>query len=102
MATVVVKELGLWSVTDEKGETVYEAIPYSDPDENSKVGQATVHVKNGEWVSLLIDNWNSEKSVQVNQSQFLLLRFMDNGGTNTTGDPSVAFRVTNLLIRAIS
>ena len=66
------------------------------------VASNTLRVKNGEWVSLVMDNWSSGNVAEVNAGQYILLRFVNNSGANAGGNPSVAFRVTNLLIRAVS
>ena len=87
-------------MTDDKGEPIYEKIAYSDPDESSMVGKATTQVQGGKWKDLLMDNWNTGNVVQIKESQYLLLRIVNNGGAGT--GTSVAFRVTNLLIRAVS
>ena len=89
---------------DEVGNPIYEQIyvklDYSDPADDLIVAKSSVHVKNGEWVSLLVDNWNSESGVQIEDGQYLLLRFVNNSGAYMGENPTVAFRVTNLLIRA--
>jgi hypothetical protein len=84
---------------DENNQPIYERVEYSDPSENSLVGKTSVYLTNGAWDSLVMDNWNNGKTVQVSESQYLLLRFVNNGGANT--GTSVPFRVTNLLIRAV-
>lgn len=81
-------------------EPILEKINYSDPDDSLIVAKTTVHVKNNEWVSLLTENWNGKSSVQINDGQYLLLRFINNSGAYAGEDPLVEFRVTNLLIRA--
>ena len=87
-------------MTDKDGNPIYKV--YTDPAENLMVGKATTYLKDGKWVSLLIDTWNSGNVAQVTKSQYLLLRFMNNGGAGTAENPSVDFRVTNLLICAVS
>ena len=89
-------------MTDENNQPILDKIEYSDPDESLMVACTTTRVKNGEWVSLVMDNWNNGNIAQINAGQYLLLRFVNNGGANAGGNPSVAFRVTNLLIRAVS
>ena len=89
-------------MTDENYEPIYEWIEYSDPDDSLMIASTTMRVKNGEWVSLVMNNWSSGKIAQIDAGQYLLLRFVNNSGANTGGNPSVAFRVTNLLIRAVS
>jgi hypothetical protein len=86
----------------EDGETVEEKIEYSDPKDECIVAKTTLQVKAGEWTSLIVSNWNTAGDLVVKDGQYLLLRFINNSGANTDGKPSVAFRVTNLLIRAFS
>ena len=40
--------------------------------------------------------------VEVKESQYILLRFINNSGKGTAEHSSVEFRVTNLLIRSVS
>ncbi|MBO5737229.1 MAG: hypothetical protein J6S04_05430, partial [Clostridia bacterium] len=87
--------------TDENGNTIYteEKIDYSDPS-GEPIATATVHGKDGEWVSLVVESWNSGSVVEIKESQYLLLRFINNGGLGADKANAVEFRVTNLLIRA--
>ena len=91
-------------MVDAEGNPIYEPIlekvDYSDPDDRLIVAKTSVHVKNGQWVSLVAENWNGQDTVQIAEDQYLLLRFINNSGAYTGENPSVAFRVTNLLIRA--
>ena len=87
---------------DLNGEEIYEKVVYSDPDDSLLVANATAHVRNDAWVSMLVDSWNGKNTIEVKKSQYLLLRFINNGGASTGENPTVAFRVTNLLIRAVS
>jgi hypothetical protein len=86
--------------TGENGETIYEKIEYSDPSDDLMVAKVTMQVKTGKWDSLIVNKWNSVNSLEIKDGQYLLLRFVNNSGANTGEKPSVAFRVTNLLIRA--
>ncbi len=86
---------------DGDGEMVDEKIEYSDPDDSKIVARASVQAKEGEWVSILVDEWNSGKRLEVKESQYLLLRFVNNCGISAEKDSLVSFRTTNLLIRAI-
>ena len=70
-------------------------------DKKSVSATANVRVEGGEWVSFVVENWNNANAVEIKESQYLLLRFVNNSGLNTTGI-AVSFRVTNLLIRAVS
>ena len=89
------------SETSEDSSTSEENIGYSDPDESLRIAQATQSVKEGEWVSLLVDKWNGKNVAEIKEGQYLLLHFVNNSGAYTGETPSVAFRVTNLLIRAL-
>ena len=84
---------------DEFGNPIFKRIKYSDPDDSLIVGKTTTNVKKGEWVSLMMEKWSSGKEIQIEESDYLLLRFINNSGASTKNEP-VNFRVTNLLIRA--
>ena len=86
---------------DDKGEMVNQKIEYSDPDDSKIVARASVQAKAGEWVSILVKDWNSGKRLEIKESQYLLLRFANNCGISTQKDSLVSFRTTNLLLRAI-
>jgi hypothetical protein len=88
--------------TVENGNPIYteEKILYSDPS-GDPIATATAHVQEGEWVSLVVENWNSGNAVEIKESQYLLLRFVNNGALRADNTDVVEFRVTNLLIRAI-
>ena len=86
-------------MTDENNQPIYERVNYADPAEESIVGRAMVNVKNGEWIPIIMENWNSGDRIMIKESQYLLLRFVNNSGIQTEGNTSVAFRPTNLLIR---
>jgi hypothetical protein len=86
----------------DNNETIYEKIEYSDPDDEFMVANSTIQVKKGEWTSFVVDNWKNGKDLIINEGEYLLLRFINNSGANTGEDSPVAFRVTNLLIRAFS
>lgn len=87
---------------DEQGNPIQELIPYSDPDNSLISVKVTVNVKEKEWVPLMVDTWDVGNVVEVKDSQYILLRFINNSGLNDGEQPSVSFRVTNLLVRAIS
>ena len=71
--------------------------PYSDPDDELIVARSTVYVSENKWVALVME---ANNSIEVKESQYLLLRFLNNCGASTGENPPVAFRVTNLLVRA--
>jgi hypothetical protein len=85
----------------ENNEPVYEKIKYSDPDDSLLVGKTNTHLKEGGWVACVMENWSSGDVVEIKESQYLLLRFVNNCAADTD-TISVAFRVTNLLIRTVS
>lgn len=91
-------------MVDEQGNPIYEPIlekvDYSDPDDSLIVAKANVYVKNEEWVSLIVENWNGKSALEIEENQYVLLRFVNNSGVYTGINHSVEFRVTNLLIRA--
>jgi hypothetical protein len=87
-------------IYDANGNPVYVANIYSDPSDSLIVAKATAHVTEGEWVSLIVDTWNGASELEIKESQYLLLRFVNNSGLNTGDQPTIDFRVTNLLIRA--
>jgi hypothetical protein len=91
-------------MTDGNGLPIYgeEKIEYSDPDDSLIVAKTTLQLKDGKWDPLIVENWDKGNTLEIKEGQFLLLRFINNSGANTTGNLSVAFRVTNLLIRALS
>lgn len=84
----------------ENGETVNEKINYSDPDNSLIVATATKQLKTGKWDSIIVNTWNNENALSIKKGQYILLRFINNSGENTTDGLCVDFRVTNLLIRA--
>ena len=86
------------------GELIEEKLQYTDPDDTLLVGTTSVQVKDGVWVSLLMDTWNGADVIKINAGQYLLLRFMNNSG-GYVGEQEVAsvtFSVANLLIRTVS
>lgn len=85
---------------DEAGNLLYERIQYTDPEAADLVGTATVHLQKEEWNSVLVDTWDGIGAISVKKSQYILLRFMNNGAYNT-GEPIMAFKTTNLLLRSI-
>ena len=89
-------------IYDQDGNPIYQPIVYSDPDESFMVGKVTIHTQEGRWTSFTVNRWNTENTLTVKKSQYLLLRFMNNGGYATENTPPVSFRATNLLVRAFS
>ena len=64
------------------------------------VATATKQLKTGKWDSIIVNTWNNENALSLKDGQYILLRFINNSGENTTDGLCVDFRVTNLLIRA--
>lgn len=87
---------------DENGETIEEPIVYSDPSEQFIVAESVARVSDGEWTSIVIDRWNGNRTVEVKDGQFILLRFVNNGWERAEGQQVCSFRTTNLLVRADS
>ena len=85
----------------ENNEPLYEKIEYSDPDDSLLVGKTNIHLKEGDWVACVMENWSSGDVVEIKESQYLLLRFVNNCAADAD-TISVAFRVTSLLIRTVS
>ena len=76
-----------------------EPVTYSDPDDEFIVAKSRVSMQKDNWVSFMVE-WKGENVLHVADGQYLLLRFINNGGLNTTNAPMVAFNTTNLLVRA--
>ena len=86
---------------------------YDDPD--TKIGEVSVHLENGKWNSFALDvfktNAGSQKSIQINSGQYVLLQFKNNcvdENKQTYDDldtdlelPKAEITMTNLLIRAL-
>ena len=91
-------------MTDAEGKPIYseEKVEYSDPDDSLIIGKATANLKEGKWISLVMDTWNGGRFVEINAGQYILLRFINNCGVYEGKAPLTKFRVTNLLIRAVS
>ena len=86
---------------DDNNNPILEKIEYSDPHESLIVYNATISLTKDKWTSVVVDTWSKGDVVEVKDSQYLLLRFVNNSGASEEGDIPVAFRVTNLLIRAV-
>lgn len=82
---------------------------------DTKIGEVSVHLKNGKWSSFALDvfrtNAGSQKSIQIKSGQYVLLQFKNNcvvGSEQADVDPDTALELpkaeitmTNLLIRAL-
>jgi hypothetical protein len=84
----------------EGGSPIYETAMYSDPSDDLIVAKTSVAMQKEKWVSLMVQ-WNGENALQVEDGQYLLLRFINNSGLNTNSETAVTFNTTNLLIRAL-
>ena len=98
----------------EPQEPVYDA-PYAD----TRIGEAVVHLKAGQWGSFVLDSFKvdgaAQKSIQINDGQYIVLQIRNNCGarvldekTQTYIDSQIGIElnkaeitVTNLLIRAL-
>ena len=89
-------------VYDENGNVVYQSIVYSDPDESKMIAKVTVHLRQNTWNSFTASGWTGGSTVEVKESQYILLRFTNNGGASSGDKLPISFRTTNLLIRALS
>ena len=88
---------------------------YVHPSLESKIGEITVHLKDGKWNSFTLDvfqtNVGSKKSIQINSGHYVLLQFKNNcvdENKQTYVDPDTKLELpkaeitmTNLLIRAL-
>jgi hypothetical protein len=88
--------------SQQKQDGTEEIIKYSDPSDSLIEAKTSLQVQDGEWVPLIVYNWSKGNTVQVKKGYFILLRFINNSGVNTAGLTPVGFRLTNLLIRAVS
>ena len=93
---------------------------YDDPAPETRIGEAAVHLKGGKWGSFVVDefevNGSSQRSIQINDGQYVLLQIRNNSGVRsfdqekqTYVDPqtglelqSAQITMTNLLIRALN
>ena len=92
---------------------------YDDPDPKTRIGEVTVHLKNGKWNSFVLDtfqiNGQTQKSIQINEGQYILLQIRNNSGVRVFNEekqayvdqltgielPKAEITMTNLLIRAL-
>lgn len=99
------------------GET--EEKVYDDPDPQARIGDTTVHLKDGKWNSFVLDEFKIDgkiqKSVDIEDGQYVLLQIRNNSGVRAYNeekqvyvDPQtglelqkVEITMTNLLIRSL-
>lgn len=92
---------------------------YDDPDPQTRIGEVTVHLKNGKWNSFVLDTFNIngqvQKSIQIKKGQYILLQIRNNSGVRVFNEekqayvdqltglelPTAEITMTNLLIRAL-
>lgn len=103
--------------SEETGESTEKV--YDDPDPETRVGEITVHLKSENWNSLMLDtfsvNGTTQKSIEINDGQYILLQIRNNSGVRVFDeekrifvDPQTGLELqkaeitmTNLLIRAL-
>ena len=92
---------------------------YDDPDPETRVGELTVHLKNGKWGSFVLDSFRvngmTQKSIEIQSGQYILLQIRNNSGVRVFDEkkqayvdpqtglvlPQAEITMTNLLIRAL-
>ena len=92
---------------------------YDDPDSETRIGEVSVHLKNGKWNSFVLDVFKiggkTQNSIQINDGQYILLQIRNNSGVRVFNEekqayvdaltgielPSAEIMMTNLLIRAL-
>ena len=103
----------------ESGEDAEEEKEYDDPDHSASVGEIAVFLEKGKWDSFVLDTFNvngeAQKSISINDGQYILLQIRNNSGVRIYNEekgafvdpitglelPRVVFTVTNLLVRAL-
>ena len=103
----------------ESGEDAEEEKEYDDPDPSTSVGEIAVFLEKGKWDSFVLDTFNvngeAQKSILINDGQYILLQIRNNSGVRIYNEdkgafvdpvtglelPRVVFTVTNLLVRAL-
>ena len=92
---------------------------YDDPAPETRVGEITVHLKNGKWGSFVLDtfrvNGTAQKNMEIKDGQYILLQIRNNSGVRVFDEEKRVFvdpqtglelqkadiTMTNLLIRAL-
>ena len=92
---------------------------YDDPDSETRIGEVSVHLKNGKWNSFVLDVFKiggkTQNSIQINDGQYILLQIRNNSGVRVFNEekqayvdgltgielPKAEITMTNLLIRAL-
>ena len=86
----------------------------------TRIGEMTVHLKNGKWGSFVLDtfrvNGTTRKSIEIKDGQYILLQIRNNSGVRVFNEEKQSFvdpqtglelqkaeiTMTNLLIRALN
>ena len=105
------------STDEESGDETEKS--YDDPASETRVGEITVHLKNGKWSSFVLDNFlvngATQKSIEIEGGQYVLLQIRNNSGVRVFDEakqifvdpqtmlelPKAEITATNLLIRAL-
>ena len=92
-------------------ETEKEEKVYDDPDPETRIGEIIVHLESGKWDSFMLDvfsvNGTSQKSIQINEGQYILLQIRNNSGVRELNTENglkldrAEITMTNLLVRAL-
>ena len=109
------------SLGEQTGDGTQNTEPvYDDPDPEARIGEVTVHLKNGKWNSFVLDTFNingqTQKSIQIKDGQYILLQIRNNSGVRVFNEkkqtyvdqltglelPKAEITMTNLLIRALN
>ena len=105
---------------EESTENDTDGQEYDDPDIESRIGEVTVHLGAGKWNSFTLDSFkindNVEKSIYVEDGQYILLQIRNNSGVRVFDEDKKLYvdeqtglvlekaeiTMTNLLVRALS
>ena len=108
-----------WQAIADSATDAEEGPTYDDPDPTTRVGEVSVHLQKGKWSSFLIDyfkvNGSSQKSIEINDGQYILLQIRNNSGVCVFDEEKQTFvdqmtgleiqkaeiTMTNLLVRAL-
>ena len=92
---------------------------YDDPDPETRIGEIAVRLEKGKWGSFVLDvfsvNGAAQKSIQINDGQYILLQIRNNSGVRVFDEEKQVFvdpqtglelskaqiTMTNLMIRAL-
>lgn len=106
--------------TEGESGTETEEPTYDDPDSETRIGEVAVNLKAGKWNSFVLDSFTTgartEKSIKINEGQYILIQIRNNSGVRIFDldkqafvDPQLGIELpkaeitmTNLMIRALS